>query len=1858
MLEPPLKDEIICDNDGFYLGNGSCHCNLYTSDQICSTWDCLNYGFNSDKRPSCECPLGFVGPHCEPTTCISNEQGLISVFNDDSNSVTFLLIYNDGIKNMFTSDNITGGIINALAQSPNLNRAVLYGAQTLPGNGDHILCNKIIDGALDTCISNGIAGWNDVYECNSPDCYFLIPSFITEALLYTSINSPLIIITNGPLAEYQDSDITYIISIAIARRIQITVIVATYKTETEDAFQNKGFLALKNISDKTLGFFLSPYEPPPFSNLYTGADKIQTIIPAILPILLDKIDVSVGVVNDGCNFEVNSSFHCGFNSPCPSNSYGYIALFSYTPNPPINDAKPPNFKVNLPSNTVSKINSRSLQIFSFDLPSNNNRPTTFNVTADPAIKSCSYHIFTGLISTKTYIGYIQDTGVDVSSFQDKQADITSALPLSNVPNTIVAHTKYIGNDQELSSLQLDCINYDLSVDFKPLYPNSSHSKRLCFFDSVYAELNCTLVGSYGLLHIKATTWPYEELIPFICIDDSNSIFTVSGTRFKKSTKIQQQSQLLDDANNTCSNIGIQPALDWPKQEETKVQRSFYLALTNSGPIINQLFNQPPDQQFIVTLQEYIKSYDDEFFNKYHLLKFLNGQFNYTIWDDYENFRTSLMTDLNFNQSIASISNTSTTLSDLLCQMLCRPGCNSMLGGLEQLLLPDSEIFVISDVELSDNVPLCASKAIEYYKLRLSFLYLNNFPDDQIKNGSDLSQITKGFPIVFSNISDISTFFKFYQKKADSELVLSDFNDASWKSMRSMPFNYLSNRQYFAMVRTNIFITPETYVNITDINGNISYRTLMPSQTIEPSLAIYELPHDIPNGTYCLVFNNIPLYKYFYYMKLFEVTPPNRYYFAFAKNYKATQNDAYMTYPIYNDINLNPVVKTVNNSAATYTLYQSINGSIVPIYQGALIPRDPQSCIYNQYSNFSWYCNEPNALYYLKVDDGSTDTRTELVTCYSDKNDTNNVCFNGYIDNNKCVCNCGYTGDKCDTIICQNGGTPTNRDQACLCKNGFSGVFCEISSWPCINQPQYPTYNTEVRTLVFIINNIDEIVNNLPDIRELGTNNGNEFFSNTVKKFILATYSCVNQVMVYDVQSFTDIVKFKTAITMVKSNGSAPCSQANAQEVIKSTLQLAQPRALVIVAGGATQCNNNFDSEFANLIAKTKAEIRIFQPSDQSSQKCFQQIASLANGLALTPLATNFKKLYQYVNAIIPPDDSLRLTVLDVGYFTNTSSFTRTLNVEYPISLVISLINLKIESQTSVTLIDDNVYVLNLTSPTTLNFTSLFSNNCGFLIEALTAFQMSYGVTPLSVSSTPLYATNNYFVSNFISYIKDYDKGQSSDHPTFQLSQIDFSTGVHEYFPTNKCPTKTTCTYPFSVEFQCPDAFIGIIKTKVALTLTDAFGPIYNGQEVVNTYCLTNITCIHGNNLNEGACLCENGWTGFDCSYPVCLNNGKFVTYASRGGSSCKCEPPYYGPRCENNANQTLPLKRNILFLLDTYDQELFDRRIAIINKTLSLYDNSNAQFAIASNTGSKTFAPIGLDNKEKILASLPKSAFPNSSVELDSAFQFFDNLTLNSNSSQYISGIFFLTQTSYPIDFDQTHYLNLMGKNVIFLSGIPGDDTNTTSESYALELNLIGGVIESVSDDDIINQYVIAMKGSDLTTSTTTTITPPITTTIARDCVYYKKIDVEFIIDVTLNASIYKNITLNFGALFGSGFLLANDSSRILVRRIADTKDWSSAVTEQTFCNYENITFWKNIANFGYYRFTELYLNTSLIESSKDFTNPTACADPSKPQYIIYLTAHDSVADAATAPLLKNSTISSTVKIIALTFAIHLIYCL
>jgi hypothetical protein len=66
---------------------------------------------------------------------------------------------------------------------------------------------------------------------------------------------------------------------------------------------------------------------------------------------------------------------------------------------------------------------------------------------------------------------------------------------------------------------------------------------------------------------------------------------------------------------------------------------------------------------------------------------------------------------------------------------------------------------------------------------------------------------------------------------------------------------------------------------------------------------------------------------------------------------------------------------------------------------------------------------------------------------------------------------------------------------------------------------------------------------------------------------------------------------------------------------------------------------------------------------------------------------------------------------------------------------------------------------------------------------------------------------------------------------------------------------------------------------------------------------------------------------------------------------------------------------------------------------------------------------------------------------------------------------------SYDIDFDQSHYNNLTSKNVILISGIPGTTLPSTDDSYALEINLIGGAVESTNDDDIISQYVNAMKG-------------------------------------------------------------------------------------------------------------------------------------------------------------------------------------
>ena len=58
------------------------------------------------------------------------------------------------------------------------------------------------------------------------------------------------------------------------------------------------------------------------------------------------------------------------------------------------------------------------------------------------------------------------------------------------------------------------------------------------------------------------------------------------------------------------------------------------------------------------------------------------------------------------------------------------------------------------------------------------------------------------------------------------------------------------------------------------------------------------------------------------------------------------------------------------------------------------------------------------------------------------------CQNGGIPNGNdtdCFCPMGYSGSKCEQIVCYNGGTP--QGTKCVCLQNWWGDFCELRKLP-------------------------------------------------------------------------------------------------------------------------------------------------------------------------------------------------------------------------------------------------------------------------------------------------------------------------------------------------------------------------------------------------------------------------------------------------------------------------------------------------------------------------------------------------------------------------------------------------------------------------------------------------------------------------------------------------------------------------------------------------------------------------------------------------------------------------------------------
>uniref|UniRef100_A0AC34GVD5 EGF-like domain-containing protein n=1 Tax=Panagrolaimus sp. ES5 TaxID=591445 RepID=A0AC34GVD5_9BILA len=120
------------------------------------------------------------------------------------------------------------------------------------------------------------------------------------------------------------------------------------------------------------------------------------------------------------------------------------------------------------------------------------------------------------------------------------------------------------------------------------------------------------------------------------------------------------------------------------------------------------------------------------------------------------------------------------------------------------------------------------------------------------------------------------------------------------------------------------------------------------------------------------------------------------------------------------------------------------------------------------------CTERDSIFYISlyVTDrvGYTIQRVRAGICAvpSTVPTTQQGCQNGGVvdptnPNGTCICPNGWSGDKCQTIKCQNGGT--SRFSFCECRAGFTGEFCEIIA---CNSETYEDFSPNRRSLTFVV----------------------------------------------------------------------------------------------------------------------------------------------------------------------------------------------------------------------------------------------------------------------------------------------------------------------------------------------------------------------------------------------------------------------------------------------------------------------------------------------------------------------------------------------------------------------------------------------------------------------------------------------------------------------------------------------------------------------------------------------------------------------------------------------------------------------
>uniref|UniRef100_A0AC35UAW0 EGF-like domain-containing protein n=1 Tax=Rhabditophanes sp. KR3021 TaxID=114890 RepID=A0AC35UAW0_9BILA len=516
------------------------------------------------------------------------------------------------------------------------------------------------------------------------------------------------------------------------------------------------------------------------------------------------------------------------------------------------------------------------------------------------------------------------------------------------------------------------------------------------------------------------------------------------------------------------------------------------------------------------------------------------------------------------------------------------------------------------------------------------------------------------------------------------------------------------------------------------------------------------------------------------------------------------------------------------------------------------------------------------------------------------------------DGQTCTCLPYFSGDTCQTVVCNNGGVanlfPGDGEGLCSCVVGFFGDHCE--KFQCAPDTNALKFDVSHRSFSIVLggtytqsqtkNAVASGVNSfLPYF--------NTMYPNYYTQYVLTTYGNVKGFLGggnYFANSsvFTDQNSYINAIqslafpytTATDSNPLAGILNTPTNEMATSTSVFDQIQALAI------------QNEVVINVVITPPNGNLQQCMSPDTQIVYKSIASETGGFvfdlcslttydtnAISNLLTNvLSNHYRIENVALaqltdcsistPVSAAFSVTGGKKLIYVNTNQFTRT-------SIVVTFGGYSQQFNTTT----DNIPFLDVFDISTLGSGGIYqfhveggvpSTSCSMFIQ-----EQSEMAAFLGFSNAP--------GNNFNTATPTYG---STEHPVVHLStalqtpptvyMYQYSSGVADRYVSKGQSRGSSCSfdYYFNDPYSC-DTPNKPIYLNVVVNNTDN----YSVQRSVQAYCKgpDPLTCLNGGVYSNGKCVCSYNYKGPQCETPLCYNGGTVVQ------NECSCTQGYTGTNC-------------------------------------------------------------------------------------------------------------------------------------------------------------------------------------------------------------------------------------------------------------------------------------------------------------------------------------------------------------------------